>query len=85
MYMLSTPVGVLKITAPENGAAGCLLWCDDRMLGEYDSASSAAAAVSVHETADERVDALTCVLPSDVEGWQWHSIRFADPVASTFV
>lgn len=75
MYILSTPVGVLKITAAHNGASGCELWCDDRKLGSYASASSAAQAVSVHTTADDRVDALTCPLPSDVEGWTWHSVR----------
>ena len=77
MYILSTPVGVLKITAPQNGASGCQLWCNDRMLGSYVSASSAAQAVSVHQTADSSVDALQCALPSDVEGWKWQSIRNA--------
>lgn len=79
MYVLSTPVGVLKITAPQNGASGCQLWCNDRMIGSYVSASSAARAVSVHQTADSNVNTLRCTLPSDVEGWKWQSIRDGAP------
>jgi hypothetical protein len=81
MYILSTPVGVLRIAVAQNGASGCQLWCDDRVLGSYTSANSAAQAVSFHQTADERVDALTCELPSDVEGWKWRSIRHKEPSA----
>ena len=85
MYVLSTPVGVLKITAPQNGASGCQLWCNDRMIGSYVSASSAARAVSVRQTADSSVDALQCTLPSDVEGWKWQSIRNGAPSSRSAV
>jgi hypothetical protein len=81
MYILSTPAGTLRIAATQNGSPGCQLWCDDRMLGSYDSANSAARAVSAHRTADARIDALTCALPTDVEGWKWRSIH-VDSAAS---